>query len=263
MSVIATRTFRALACLLSGLLLHSPLLAQEVATSTPVRISVPTAAPVLLVLATPTVTRTPSPAVVVLEAKAEAGPVNVRAEANIESDRLGTIQAGEFYPVLGRQFRWLQIQFVTAPNGRAWVFEELVTLSGDESAIPDLLVATPVVLDQVLAGATQTQDAFLRTPGVLLTMTARSRILPVPGQEGADPGSDSFAGQTGNLLPTYTYPPELVAPASDGDETTMTAMPDEPVVPLSGNNQIPPAVPIALLAAGGLLGLMLNSLRRR
>ncbi len=260
----ATSATPALAGALLCLLLQAPLSAQEVATSTPVRISIPTnSAPSLLVVASPTATRTPTPAFVVLEAKADAGPINVRAEASIEADRLGTIQAGEFYPVLGRSFRWLQIQFLSAPQGRAWVFEELVTLFGDEGTIPNLQLVTPVVLSQAQAGATLTQAAFTRTPGAVLTMTARSRILPVPGQETALPGSAALFGETTSLLPTYTYPPDLVAPSFGMGGSMYTNTPATTGIPPESSSGIPPAVPIALLAAGGLLGLLLNSLRRR
>ena len=260
----ATNVISALTYAFLCLLLRSPLHAQEVATSTPVRISIPTdSVPALLVVASPTATRTPTPSVVVLEAKAEAGPINVRAEASIEADRLGTIQAGEYYPVLGRSYRWLQIQFPSAPQGRAWVFEELVTLFGDEGSIPNLQLVTPVVLSQAQADATLTQAAFTKTPGAVLTLTARSRILPVPGQETALPGAEALFGETSSLLPTYTYPPDLLAPTLDQGGTTNINTPATTGVQPASSSGIPPAVPIALLAAGGLLGLLLNSLRRR
>lgn len=239
--------------------------AQEIATSTPVRINIPAGgASVLQPLATPTATWTPSPAIVMLEARAEAGPINVRADADIESDRLGTIQAGELYPVLGRRFRWLQIQFLSAPEGRAWVFEELVTVTGDEGSIPNLILAAPPAIDQAEVDATRTQAAFTQTPGAVLTMTAGARILDLPGREldlSAAEGVES--GGRDNLLPTYTYPPNLVqstaTPPGQIQRETPETRPQVPGVP----ERIPPAVPIAILATGGLLGLVLYSLRSR
>ena len=265
MSEIVTRTIRACGCALLLLSISSSLRAQEAATSTPVRISIPTeGVEALQGVATPTATRTPTPSVVVLEAKADAGPVNVRADADIEADRLGTIQAGEYYPVLGRRYRWLQFQFPSAPQGRAWVFEELVTLSGDESAIPDLLLATSEAPVQTQVNATLTQAALLRTPGAVLTLTAGARILPFPGQGSEPGGADPAAEGRTSLLPTYTYPPQLAAatatPEESQDDTTLVAA--SATLP-PGQERIPPIAPIALLAAGGLLGLMLNSLRRR
>ncbi|MCY4525504.1 MAG: SH3 domain-containing protein [Anaerolineaceae bacterium] len=199
-----------------------------------------------------------------LEAKLEAGPVNVRADADIESDRLGTIQAGELYPVLGRRFRWLQIQFLPAPDGRAWVFEELVTVTGDEGSIPNLILVTPPAIAQAQVDATRTQAVFTRTPGSVLTMTASARILDLPGREldltEAEAGENSGRN---NLLPTYTYPPNLAlstaTPLNQLNAGTPEARQQTPGVP----ERIPPAVPIALLATGGLLGLVLYSLRSR
>ena len=131
------RTFAlVMICMWAG---TSPLMAQELVTSTPVLINVPTeAAPAIEVVVTPSATWTPTSSAVMIEAKEGAGEVNVRAEADIESERLGTIRAGEFYPVLGRYFRWIQFQFDSSPTGRGWVFDELVNIVGDESTIPDL-----------------------------------------------------------------------------------------------------------------------------
>ncbi len=251
--------------LLFLLLLSGASRAQEIATSTAVRINIPSdGVPSLLIVASPTATWTPSPAIVMLEAKPEAGPVNVRADADIESDRLGTIQAGELYPVLGRRFRWLQIEFLPAPDGRAWVFEELVTVTGDEGSIPNLILVTPPAIAQAQVDATRTQAVFTRTPGSVLTMTASARILDLPGRElnlsDAEAGEDSGRN---NLLPTYTYPPNLAlstaTPLEQLNAGTPEARQQTPGVP----ERIPPAVPIALLATGGLLGLVLYSLRSR
>lgn len=241
--------------------------AQERITSTPVRINVPTdAAPDIEIVVTPTITRTPTPSAVLLEAKESAGEVNVRAEADIESDRLGTIRAGEFYPVLGRYFRWLQFQFDSSPSGRAWVFDELVNITGDESTIPDLSEAPLPTVDPAIEAATQTEQAITQTPGGVLTATAQSRILPVPGQDDDVPGGDN-PGESGaeiadNVLPTFTYPPDIVAVAPTEAEVTITPTISPGTTPLSVPDQVPPIVPILLLGAGGLLGLIVSSIRR-
>ena len=253
------------AILLALFLLPLATMAQEIATSTPVRINIPEGGvSAFLPVASPTATWTPTPAIVMLEAKEEAGPVNVRADADIESDRLGTIQAGELYPVLGRRFRWLQIQFLSAPDGRAWVFEELVTITGDAGSIPNLILAAPPAIAGAQVDATRTQAALTLTPGAVLTMTASARILDLPGREvdlsAAEGGETSGRN---NLLPTYTYPPNLVLSTATPLDQTETETPEPrqqvPGVP----ERIPPAVPIALLATGGLLGLVLYSLRSR
>lgn len=234
-------------------------LAQELVTSTPVRIDIPTeSGPAIEVVATVTATRTPTQSAVVLEAKPDAGSVNVRSEPDIESDRLGTIQAGEFYIVLGRYFRWIQFQFDTSPTGRGWVFDELVTLTGDESSIPDLSVEALPTEDPAIVGATQTQEAVTLTPGGLLTATAQSRFLDLP-TEGANEGG--AAAENSVALPTFTVPPALaVVPTDDLFLDQPTTSPES--APINVPSNVPPIVPIILLAAGGVLGLVVSSLRR-
>ncbi len=234
--------------------------AQELITATPVRIRIPTQdanAPAVQFDVTPTVTRTPTQTAIMLEAKADAGEVNVRAEPDIEADLLGTIRAGEFYPVLGRYFRWIQFQFDTSPSGRGWVFDELVTITGDISSIPDLSEAPLPTEDTAAVAATETQVALTQTPGGILTLTAESRVLPVPGQ--VTQASNVEEPET-SVLPTFTYPPDIAAAAPTEITTTPTTSPEEP--PFTVPNNVPPVVPIVLLGAGGLLGLVVSSLRR-
>jgi hypothetical protein len=244
-----------------GLSLANAGQAQELVTSTPVRISIPTgAAPEVEILSTPTITRTPTQSAVMIEAKAEAGEINVRAEADIESELLGTIRAGEFYPVLGRYFRWIQFQFDVSPSGRGWVFDELVNISGDASSIPDLSQAPLPTEDPFAAAATQTQAAITTTPGGLLTVTAQSRVIDVPlNQENnsAAPNQD-----TAELLPTFTFPPDIVAQAPTAVLATSTPTLTPDGLPLTGSDEVPPILPILLLAGGGLLGLLVSWLRR-
>lgn len=255
------------AALLALLLLmaQAPSAAQENATSTPVRVRIPTGgAPALQAVASPTPTRTPTPSVVMLEAKPEAGPVNVRSAADIESGRLGTIQAGELYAVLGRRHRWLQIQFLSAPDGRAWVFEELVTVTGDENSIPNLIQVTAQPLSRAGPDSARSRAQLTLTPGAVLTMTASSRILAIPGQGANASAADAASGGgVAAALPTYTFPPHLESATDTPDPLAQMNTPESqdttPAIP----ERIPPAVPIALLAAGGLSGLVVYSLRRR
>jgi hypothetical protein len=240
---------------------------QELVTSTPVRINVPSEVPpVIDVVITPTATWTPTPSAVLIEVKEGAGDVNVRADADVESELLGTIRAGEFYPVLGRYFRWIQFQFDSAPTGRGWVFDELVNIVGDPSTIPDLSQGPLPTSDPIIEAATQTQAAITSTPGGILTLTAESRILPVPGQveNGDVPGeapSGTFRDDAPNILPTFTYPPDVVVVAPTEVETLQTATSPEPT-PLTVPDQLPPIVPILLLGGAGLFGLVVSALRR-
>ena len=260
--------------------------AQEIVTSTPARVVIPTQGPQEQFQAgvTATWTRTPTvPGPALLEAKADAGDVNVRAEADINAERIGSIRAGDTYVVLGRRFRWYQFQFDTSPSGRGWVFDELVDIIGDESAIPNLDEEILPTVDPAISAATETQEAVTLTPGGLLTATANARLLPAPGTVDSAPLPGIAGDITGALpegepganpaqstaevlvLPTYTYPPDVIAQAptegAPDPEATATENPNDLLdIPLP--DDIPPITPIVVLGGLGLLGLLLSSLRR-
>lgn len=146
-NTVITRVLAALgiALILLSVVTIDGISAQEVVTSTPLRAQLPTLAPPVIdqpeVDVIATATRTPTvTGPVLLQAKETAGEVNVRAEPDIEGELLGTIVTGNTYPVLGRYFRWLQFQYDGAVTGtvRAWVFDELVDIVGDETLIPNL-----------------------------------------------------------------------------------------------------------------------------
>jgi hypothetical protein len=226
-------------------------------TATPARINLTTATPLptsQLLTATPT--RTPTPiGLVVLEAITEA---NVRADPDPESERLGTIRAGEIYPVVGRYFRWLQFQYEPSPNGRGWVFDELVTVVGDQSTIRDLTVQDVSTADPAVLAITQTSEAITLTPGGILTATENAKAIAAPSVEFR--AQTEHAGST-IALPTFTYPPNIVRPESGGfaalePTTSPNVLADE------NTGGLPPIVPIAVLGGIGLVGLLVSSLRR-
>jgi hypothetical protein len=230
-------------------------------TATPAPINLSTATPLPSVpLLTETPTRTPTPiGLVVLEAITEA---NVRAEPDPESERLGTIRAGEIYPVLGRYFRWLQFQFDPSPNGRGWVFDELVTITGDQTTIRDLAAQDVPTVDPVALGITQTLEGITLTPGGILTATANARVLPGPEIVGDVVTHEGVHGAgSAIVLPTFTYPPNVLRPNSGG---VAAAEPTSSPNPLADENAegLPPIAPIVVLGGLGLLGLMVSSVRR-
>jgi hypothetical protein len=226
-------------------------------TATPARINLSTATPLpSAVLLTETPTRTPTPiGLVVLEAITEA---NVRAEPDPESERLGTIRAGEIYPVLGRYFRWLQFQYEPSPNGRGWVFDELVTITGDQATIRDLAAQELATVDPLVLGITQTLEGITVTPGGILMATANAGIVP-----GAEIVGDAATQQAGSAaaLPTFTYPPNAIRPDAGGFAVAEpTAGPNG----LTNENAegLPPLAPILVLGGLGILGLLVSSVRR-
>lgn len=236
--------------------------AQEQSTSTPVRAELPTLAPPVIEAAiTSTPTRTPTPeGLVLLEAKPDAGDVNVRAEPDIGAERLGSIRAGRTYTVFGRYFRWIQFQFDDAPTGtvRAWVFDELINIIGDENAIPNLEPgAQPTATPEISLGEVE-------APGNELTATANARTLSLPGAELSSSGTLPQVAETPaqQALPTFTYPPNVVAtlPATENGAPEPTQSPVN--LPVELPDGVPPIAPIILLGGLGLLGLAVSSLRR-
>jgi hypothetical protein len=238
--------------------------AQELVTSTPVGGNFPTLPPPPVqgaVTATPTFTPT-VPSRAMLEAKADAGEVNVRADADIGADKIGTIRAGDQYPILGKYFRWYQFQFDLAPAGRGWVFDELVDIIGDPSTIRDLSVEALPTDDPISLGATQTHQALTMTPGGILTATENSRQLILPGTPAVSSGAEAAVGvENAAPLPTFTFPPDMIA-ATPIDLSLITPTPVSNLTTISVSDGVPPIVPIVVLGGFGLLGLFVSSLRR-
>jgi hypothetical protein len=238
-------------------------------SATPASITLPSPLPLTTQqVSTPTATYTPTPiGPVLLEAKTEA---NVRAEADPGADLLGTIQAGEVYPVVGRYYRWYQFQYDKSASGTGWVFDELVNITGDESKILDLSDNALPTVDGTTVALTETLQAITQTPGGILTATAASQVIPLPVAPGNNPGGASansaLPGEV-SVLPTFTYPPDvpLIAPdtALKSDPSvfaTPTLIPNS--LEFSVAEGLPPFVPILVLGGLGLLGLIISSFRR-
>jgi hypothetical protein len=203
-----------------------------------------------------TATWTPSPAPPAVAQVTDQ--VNVRADPSTDAAILGVIRPGEAYNITGRYFEWLQVQYVASPNGRGWVFGQLVTIVGDEAAIPNIDLNAQPTLDPTIIGATETMEIITLTPGGLLTATALSREIALPG--GVGEGAESLVG-AGTPLPTFTYPPGLVfAPTQAVSATDL--IPRETTTIAEDTGGIPPIVPIALLSGLGLLGLVIGTFRR-
>jgi hypothetical protein len=111
---------------------------------------------------------------------------------------VGTMVSGQTAPALGRSQGgdWIQIEFPSAPNGKAWVYSPLVQLSPGTLQIVEA-PPTPV------PPATSTIDP---------TLAAQFVIVP-----------------TGTRPPTFTPPPSLVVPSY----TQPAALYDNDAVPLA------------------------------
>lgn len=255
--------------LLSIRALASPL-SQELATATPAQVSLPTslpfvtaapaASPTFLV---PTATAT-EVGPIVLEAVTEA---NVRAEPDPDAALLGVIRPGTFYPVIGRYYRWIQFQYDQSQAGTAWIYDELVTFIGDQSTIPDLTEASAPPPNP--PSQFDTADGTL-VPGALETATAAAGSVPLPGVNAA-PNTVELERQfvtPMQVLPTFTFPPS----GSNLPTPTPLANAEEPALqstreaqdgnPMTSPTNLPPILPIGVLAGLGLLGLLIAALRR-
>lgn len=241
----------------------------EAQQPTPVTVQLSTATPLPLlgggnvpsVLASPTPMPTDTPiGGAQLEAITES---NVRSEASTEAELLGVIAPGEMFLITGRYFRWLQFRYPNSPTGTAWVYDELVTITGDQSLIPDLSVEQPTA-DPIIAAATQTAAAILAVPGGDMTATAGARILqgPVSVDGNAVQGESNLNPEGETRLPTFTPAPsvnELVAQSAIIPTATQaTNFIDRTV----NRGAMPPLIPIVALIGFGTLGLIVSFMRR-
>ena len=224
------------------------------------QISPATPAPAILTTATPlpqvepsgpssTPSNTPF-AGIQLEARDRA---NLRAAPDVASELLGEIFAGERYPVLGRFFRWLQLEY---RFGSAWVFEELVIIHGDSSQLPEIDLFAPAATQDTALFATLA--IITQTPGGLQTATARAQFIDAPATL---PPAQSSADDTNLPLPTFTFPPQYDELTDSGD--TLLPSTPAPATPTGAlPSEIPPIIPIALLVGLGILGLLIATIRR-
>lgn len=182
---------------------------------------------------------------------------NVRAEPDVNAPQLGTIRAGETYTVIARYISWIQFQFPSAPNGRGWVYGEIVRVTGDLSTVPEIanpFGTTTGTTGADVSGEQATLALLIQTPGGVLTATVLSPALP-----GSVP--TDAVGLPTTPRPTFTYPPGLVALAPTQADVLSGSNPS------SGSGQTgssgpAPIVPIIVLGGIGVIGLLIGSLRR-
>lgn len=216
-------------------------------TATPSILQLPTATPTILGGPTSTPSRTPSIAPVIAQA---LGHVNLRSGPGTNTDPVGSLEAGDTVPVIGRsnQYPWYMVAWKDGPNGQAWVYKDLVTIVGDITTVPIIEPPPPPTIEPTQAALLQTATITFQTPGAAETATAVSVLQPTGiTTVTTDPSSLASA-----FIPTFTQPAEI--PKGGAIATGTTTTPNK-----SG---IPPAVVIIGLGATGLLFLGLGLLRR-
>lgn len=225
---------------------------------TPIPANIPrnTPLPVIDTVATPTFTPTATQQqFVVLSVRGDIqDSVNVRAEPDPEASIVGVISAGEEYPVTGRFFLWFRLRYDGSPSGQAWVFSDLVTVTGDETLIPDLSEEPEATTDATVVGATQTWQVITLTPGGELTATASGRVLDDPVSVGDENMNSSTSGSSSGL-PTFTPPPNSSLANTGSNLQSNRNASNQP-------NTLPPILPILILGGLGLIGFVFSAIRR-
>jgi hypothetical protein len=221
--------------------------------ATPLPIVIPTLTPttVKLVTATPTLTPTgPAPGQGRAEAIDKTVGANIRASPDINSEILGKIFPGQFFAIVRRYNKWLQILYDKSPTGLGWVYEDIVNITGiDPAAIPTVDSAGVPTSNVATAAAQQTANYLTATPGAPETATAlQASATGVFTRVASGPTDIPTPGER---LPTFTFPPTLV-------EATLSARP----AAAADQSGLPPAIPIIVLAGLGLFGLLISALRR-
>lgn len=246
---------------------------------TPIRVQISTSTPLPLPENAIEIQFSPTPSVTVsnivfLEAISTA---NVRSAAEPDATVLGVIETGMQYPIVGKYFQWYQFRYDKSPNGRGWAHESVVNIIGEASLIADLTENPEPTTDTVGAAATQTWEAITLTPGIVLTATANARLItgPVPavgGDNTNNAGGNALESISGQSLPTFTPPPDLVSPVETAvvettgqSEFTVADPTPSPLVSIplpSTAGDVAPIVPIVILGGFGLVGLVISSTRR-
>lgn len=246
--------------LLIGWRLIAPVAAQSAPTATPLPLRFPTQAPFeapedVEPTAVPTFTATP-PGPAVLRLREGSGAVNIRAEPDPDAELIGQINEGDEYVVTGRYFLWYQIRYDDVRSGVGYVFGQLVEIVGNpDEEIPDLTVATPTPpIDPAILAPTETAQAILAMPDGELTLTAVVREIEAP--EGLDLAERE-------VLPTFTYPPDVVAQAPTLNPTTvLEATPEQGGIAINVSDGVAPVVPMLVLAGLGVVFFLLGLLQR-
>jgi len=246
-------------CVLLVTLRPESVLAQVRVSATPVSAVLPQAQPQAIqqqaMFASPTPTVTPTEDLSIgFEVKPDLGTADVRAMPDPEGERLDPIKSGTRYIITGRFYKWIRFQYDKALDGSGWVFEDLVDITGT-GTIPDIdPYATPSATP---AGGNieETRAAVTLTPGAIDTLDAQARLIAVPTM------ATTGEVQAG-VLPTYTRPAEVAprqtqAAVSSGRPATL-----QETLARAATGQIPPIVPILVLGAAGLLGMIVSLWRR-
>src|SRR5260221_7814126 len=127
-------------------------------TATAVPVVMPTLTPTVIKQVQTTPTRTPTAVQAGLarvQARSQETGANVRALGTTDSTILGKIFRGQFYAVVGRHDKWLLIQYDKSPTGLGWVYEDVVDVTGMDSALIPTVAPTETPAQEATQAATE------------------------------------------------------------------------------------------------------------
>lgn len=233
---------------------YHPAQAQIRATNTPVPLQFPTQNLVLTPIeqqeATLFPTFTPTPiGPVRLRLREGSGEVNIRSEADPSSEIVGVIRPGEEHVVTGSYYLWYQIAYDQSRTGIGYVFGELVEILGERSEIADLTVATTVP-DEIMQ-ALATTEAQIN----LTDIEEETREIEAPALE-----LGLSLEEQQEVLPTFTYPPDIIALAPTQAPTEEITEQTPPILNVTGG--VAPVVPIIILIGLGFITFLIGLLQR-
>ena len=103
------------------------------------------------------------------------GSANLRSRPDVSADKVGEILNGTQYPVIGRSefFPWVLLGDVNTLQPIGWVFNELVTITGDVSAVP--LSTLDVINPPIIA----TPTTAIGSPIAIVVTSTGPAITPL------------------------------------------------------------------------------------
>lgn len=225
--------------------------AAQGSTPTAFQFSIPSKTPIPpnQITLTPSWTPTEGP-ISPIVAEAINPNANVRSSPSIEGSIVGKIQPGQFYAVIKRFEKWIQIDCPKvckdSPDGRGWVFSDIVNIAGGNLNTIPLASAIPTANIET-AAAQKTANYLTQTPGAAGSATALQ--ASATGVYTLAPGAPTFT-RSGPLA-KFTIPPNFV-------EATLPAH----AAAGSGRGGLPLIIPIIGLGVLGLAGVVVSILRR-
>lgn len=237
------------------------------ATPTALPTAIPTATTTPTVTPTTTPTSTPEPTVIPTSANpalAEARSEHTALFAGPGDDtgRIGIIEPGDPYAVVGRSGDWVQLEYAGSPNNLAWVLRDDIETKGNLDSVVEVnpaevpTMAANVLNPQLTAVAmAQEQQSAATTPPEMTAppevTTQESTALPVATT--TPQAAAALPIVTATAIATATATPFTIATAQP-TEAAASATPIPPVVTAVVQQTLPKPLPEEVPAMALVVG---------